>query len=72
MKDRIEKKLEEYANSIIEKENVTMEEINFIVYMLNKIEAKEQAEESRLNKEKSDKEWRERMANLIGGMWYGL
>ena len=68
MKDRIEKKLEEYANSIIEKENVTMEEINFIVYMLNRIEAKEQVEESRLNKEKSDKEWREKMANLIGGM----
>ena len=68
MKDRIEKKLEEYANSIIEKENVTMEEINFIVYMLNRIEAKEQAEESRLHKEKSDKEWRERMANMIGGM----
>ena len=68
MKDRIEKKLEEYANSIIEKENVTMDEINFIVYMLNKIEAKEQAEESRMNKEKSDKEWRERMTNLIGGM----
>ena len=68
MKDRIEKKLEEYANSIIEKENVTMDEINFIVYMLNKIEAKEQAEESRMNKEKSDKEWRKRMTNLIGGM----
>lgn len=68
MKDRIEKKLEEYANSIIEKENVTMEEINFIVYMLNRIEAKEQAEESRINKEKSDKEWRERMANMIGGV----
>ena len=68
MKDRIEKKLEEYANSIIEKENVTMEEINFIVYMLNRIEAKEQAEETRLYKEKYDKEWRERMANMIGGM----
>ena len=68
MKDRIEKKLEEYANLIIEKENATMEEINFIVYMLNRIEAKEQVEESRLNKEKSDKEWREKMANLIGGM----
>ena len=68
MKERIENKLEEYATSIIEKEKVTMEEINFIVYMLNRIEAKEQAEESRLRKEKSDKEWRERMTNMIGGM----
>lgn len=66
MKENIEKKLEEFANAIIKKENPTMEEINFIVFMLNRIEIKENSEAAKADKEKSDKEWKERMANLIG------
>lgn len=67
MKDLIEKKLESFTNTIVVKENPTMEEINFIVFMLNRIEAKEQEEKSRLYREQSDKEWREKMVNMIGG-----
>lgn len=66
MKNKIEKKLESYADSIMSKESVTMEEINFLVYMLNKIEAKEREEEAKLDKEKADKEWREKIASLTG------
>lgn len=71
MKEKIEKKLEEYAEGIIMKENPTMEDINFIVFLLNRIEGKENAEQLKIEKEKSDKEMRERMANLIGGVYNG-
>lgn len=68
MKDLIEKKLESFTNTIVVKENPTMEEINFMVYMLNRIETKEKEEQARLYREQSDKEWREKMASMIGGM----
>lgn len=68
MKDLIEKKLESFIDTIVIKENPTMEEINFMVYMLNRIETKEKEEQARIYREQSDKEWREKMANMIGGM----
>ena len=68
MKDLIEKKLESVANTIIVKEKPTMAEVNFLIYLLGRIETKEQEEQNRLYREQSDREWKERMAKMIGGM----
>lgn len=65
LKEKIEKKLEEYAESIIAKENPTMEDINFIVFLLNRIEIKENAEIAKAEKEQSDKLWKEKMSTMI-------
>lgn len=69
MKESIEKKLAEYAEGILAKENPTMEDINFIVFMLNRIEMKENIEASNKDRErleKSNKEWKANMLNMIG------
>lgn len=71
MKEKIEKKLEEYAEGIITKENPTMEDINFIVFLLNRIEGKENAEQMKIERENSNKQYKEAMANLIGGAFNG-
>lgn len=65
MKEKIENKLEEYAEGIIAKENPTMEEINFIVFLLNRIEMKENAELAKAEKEQSDKLWKEKMSTML-------
>lgn len=71
MKERIEAKLFEHANKILEKEVLTADEINFVIFLLNRIELKESSEAMKKEKEVSDKLWREKMANIIdmaGGM----
>lgn len=65
LKEKIEKKLEEYAEGIIAKENPSIEDINFIVFLLNRIEIKENAEIAKAEKEQSDKLWKEKMSTMI-------
>jgi menaquinone-dependent protoporphyrinogen IX oxidase len=68
MKEKIIKKLEEVAIGIIGKKELTMEEVNFIVFYLSRIEAKEAAEKAEIEREIHDKEWKGRMKELMGGM----
>lgn len=65
MKDLIEKKLEEHGKSVIEKETLSMDDINFLIYLLNRIEMKENAAAARAEKEASDRMWKERMSTMI-------
>lgn len=65
MKEKIEAKLFEHADKILEKETVTTDEMNFIIFLLNRIEMKENSEIAKKEKELSDKLWREKMANII-------
>lgn len=65
MKDIIEKKLEKHGKSIIEKETLSMDDINFLIYLLNRIEMKENVATAKAEKEASDRMWKERMSTMI-------
>lgn len=65
MKESIEKKLEEHGKSIIEKESLSMDDINFLIYLLNRIEMKENAAAAKAEKEAYDRAWKERMSTMI-------
>lgn len=65
MKDLIEKKLEKHGKSLIEKESLSMDDINFLIYLLNRIEMKENAVAAKAEKEASDRMWKERMSTMI-------
>lgn len=65
MKESIEKKLEEHGKSVIEKDSLSMDDINFLIYLLNRIEMKENAVLAKAEKEASDRAWREKMSNMI-------
>ncbi len=58
MKDLIEKKLEEHGKSVIEKESLSMDDINFLIYLLNRIEMKENAVAAKAEKEAYDRAWK--------------
>lgn len=68
MKDLIEKKLEEYGKKVIEKNTLSMDDINFLVYLLNRIEMKENAAVAKAEQEASNRAWREKMATMIETM----
>ncbi len=65
MKELIEKKLEDHGRKILEKDDLSMDEINFIVFLLNRIEMKENTAAAKAEKEASDKLWREKMSTMI-------
>lgn len=65
MKESIEKKLEEHGKSIIEKDSLSMDDINFLIYLLNRIEMKENAAAAKAEREASDRAWREKMSGMI-------
>lgn len=78
MKDLIEKKLEEHGKSVIEKDNLTMDDINFLIYLLNRIESKEAMRISKENEEKlrvqqeaNNKAWREHMYGMLENLGGG-
>lgn len=78
MKDLIEKKLEEHGKKILEKEELSTDEINFLVFLLNRIETKENAaaakaneEILRLKQEENNKAWREHMYGMLESMGNG-
>lgn len=65
MKERIENKLLEHADKILKKENISEEEIIFLIFLLNRIELKENEEKNKIEREETNKIWRERMANML-------
>lgn len=65
MKGLIEKKLEEHGKSVIEKESLSMDDINFLIYLLNRIEMKENAAVMKEEQKERDRLMREKMSTLI-------
>ena len=65
MKESIEKKLEEHGKQILEKENLSVDEINFLVFLLNRIEMKENAAAAKAEQEAQNKLWREKMNTML-------
>lgn len=65
MKDLIEKKLEEHGKSVIEKETLSVDDINFLIYLLNRIEMKENAVAAKAEQEAQNKLWREKMNTML-------
>ena len=59
------KKLEEHGKSIIEKDSLSMDDINFLIYLLNRIEMKENAAAAKAEQEAQNKLWRERINTMI-------
>ena len=68
MKGLIEKKLEDYANTLLGKDALTQEDVNFLVFMLNRFEFKENEQRNKEEREKSNKEWQNRMKTMIEGV----
>lgn len=65
MKDLIEKKLEEHGRSVIKKETLSMDDINFLIYLLNRIESKENAAAIKAEQETQNRLWREKMNTML-------
>lgn len=65
MKESIEKKLEERGKSVIEKESLSVDDINFLIYLLNRIEMKENAAAAKAEQEAQNKLWREKMNTML-------
>ena len=68
MKEKIEKRLEEYADTLVAKETLSAEDVNFLVFMLNRYEMKEANAALADEKKKSNEEWRKRMNAMIEGV----
>ena len=65
MKENIERRLNQYAETLINKVELSMEEINFLVFWLNRIEMKENELANKKIKEESNQKWRENMLGMI-------
>lgn len=72
MIDLIEKKLEEHAKKILDKKELSMDDINFLIFLMNRLENKEAIRSSKENKEKlrlqqetNNKAWREHMYAML-------
>lgn len=68
MKEKIEKRLEEYADALVAKDDLVAEDVNFLVFMLNRYEMKEANAALADEKKKSNEEWRKRMNAMIEGV----
>lgn len=67
MKDKIIQKLEKYANFLLEKEENTNKEIEFLTFYLQRIECKEAQEETKKQQEEDRKKMAEKMKNMFEG-----
>lgn len=65
MKESIEKKLEEHGKKVIEKDSLSMDDINFLIYLLNRIEMKENAAAAKAEQETQNKLWSEKMNTML-------
>ena len=72
MKTKIEERLNNYAENLLEKSDLGTDEVNFLVFWMNRIEAKEQFElskeqEAKLQEEKakSNEAWRQSMYTIL-------
>ncbi|MCM1327753.1 MAG: hypothetical protein NC243_11290 [Lachnoclostridium sp.] len=78
MKESIEMKLEEHGKKILGKEELSMDDVNFLVYLLNRLECKEAQKISKENEEKikaeqeaNNKAWREHMFGMLENLGGG-
>lgn len=71
MKEKIKKRIERYAELLIDKEELSMEEINFLVFWMNRIEMKENELECKKSREESNQKWRENMLGMIDTLSQG-
>lgn len=72
MKEKIEKKLSNCASKLLDKDDLTTDEINFLVFWMNRLEEIERielskAEEEKMQKEKakSNEAWKQSMYSMI-------
>lgn len=65
LKELIEKRLEEHGKLILEKDDLSTDEINFLVFLLNRIEIKENAATAKAEQEAHNKVWREKMTTML-------
>jgi hypothetical protein len=65
MKESIENKLEEHGKRVIEKDSLSMDDINFLIYLLNRIEMKENAAAAKAEQEAQNKLWRKKMNTML-------
>lgn len=75
MKESIETKLEEHGKKIIDKEELSMDDVNFLVYLLNRLECKEAQRISKENEEllkaqqeANNKAWRDHIFGMLESM----
>ena len=71
MKENIEKRLNQHAERLINKDELSMEEINFLVFWLNRIEMKENELKCQKSREESNQRWRENMLGMIDTLAQG-
>lgn len=67
MKEKIIDKLEQYANFILNKPENTHEEIEFLIFYLQRIECKENQDEMKKQQEEDRKRMAEKMKNMFEG-----
>ncbi len=72
MKELIESKLEEHGKKILDKEELSMDDVNFLIFWMNRLECKEAQRISKENEEKlkaqqeaNNKAWREHMYGML-------
>lgn len=65
MLDKINEKLEKEINKILEKENLSFEEIKFLDSVKTTLEMKKVQEEQKEENKKRNKEWMESMVKTI-------
>lgn len=69
MKEKIIQRLEKYVDSLLQKEENTDKEIEFLTFYLQRIECREAQEESKRIQEEDRKRMAEKMKNMFeGGM----
>lgn len=71
MKQNIEKRLNQHVEELINKDELSMEEINFLVFWLNRIEMKENELANKKIREESNQKWRENMLGMIDTLAQG-
>lgn len=65
MKEMIEKKLADHAETIMEKDVLSVDDVNFLVFMLSRIEMKESNAAAKEEKERANQAWREKMSGML-------
>lgn len=71
MKENIEKRLEQHVEELVGKDKLSMEEINFLVFWMNRIEIKENELKCQKSREETNQKWRENMLGMIDTLAQG-
>lgn len=72
MKEEIRAKMEAHVKSILKKPIITDQEYMLIAGYLSKIECEEAQAESKKQAEESQKQFQKKIADMLGGVNYGL